>query len=187
MTGNPLNRLREVSKGKVPIVAMEQPDLDIYTETAIEHAAIAILWQATDASENGGAGFPIGDDDDNGVVRGETQFVQQVIDEVPRLTEVVTDFVRANWNTLQTAGVTAEMCGHDIILTANHHGAGFWDRGLGEAGEALTEATHDYEYELDAEFMIKEVVADDGSLEDQITWLMVMNTVLVDTEGLAAE
>jgi len=30
--------------------------------------------------------------------------------------------------------------GHDFWLTRNKHGAGFWDRGLGEIGEKLTEA-----------------------------------------------
>lgn len=28
--------------------------------------------------------------------------------------------------------------GHDVALTRNGHGAGFWDRGLGEAGDVLT-------------------------------------------------
>lgn len=28
--------------------------------------------------------------------------------------------------------------GHDLWLTRNHHGVGFWDRGLGDKGEALT-------------------------------------------------
>ena len=28
--------------------------------------------------------------------------------------------------------------GHDLALTRNGHGAGFWDRGLGEAGDVLT-------------------------------------------------
>jgi hypothetical protein len=31
-------------------------------------------------------------------------------------------------------------CGHDFWLTRNGHGAGFWDRDLGEVGEKLTEA-----------------------------------------------
>lgn len=31
-----------------------------------------------------------------------------------------------------------EMCGHDIFLTQNGHGAGFWDRGL-EHGDRYTE------------------------------------------------
>lgn len=31
-----------------------------------------------------------------------------------------------------------EQAGHDFWLTRNGHGAGFWDRGLGATGEALT-------------------------------------------------
>ena len=34
--------------------------------------------------------------------------------------------------------------GHDFWLTRCHHGVGFWDRGLGEVGEALTKAAHAY-------------------------------------------
>ena len=33
-----------------------------------------------------------------------------------------------------------DQLGHDLWLTRNGHGAGFWDRGLGELGDALTEA-----------------------------------------------
>ncbi len=32
----------------------------------------------------------------------------------------------------------SELFGHDMVLTQNGHGAGFWDRGLGELGELLT-------------------------------------------------
>lgn len=31
-----------------------------------------------------------------------------------------------------------EHFGHDLAFTRNHHGAGFWDHGLGEAGDVLT-------------------------------------------------
>lgn len=35
--------------------------------------------------------------------------------------------------------------GHDFLLTRNHHGAGFWDRGYpNDIGEILTEATRPY-------------------------------------------
>ena len=34
--------------------------------------------------------------------------------------------------------------GHDFILTRNHHGAGFWDRGLGDLGDALTKWAHTF-------------------------------------------
>lgn len=36
------------------------------------------------------------------------------------------------------AGMDPEQLGHDFSLTRNGHGAGFWDRGLGERGTYLT-------------------------------------------------
>ena len=177
---------------------------DTYTETAIEHAAIALLWQAPDATEDGN-GFPIGD--------GGNEYSTRVADEVPYLTEAVTAFVRDNWALLQRGRVKAAQCGHDLILTANGHGAGFWDRGLDmpatdddayaawksfdragyaawlaqyrpapaqhpqTVGDALTEATRGYSF--DAEFALDE----DGD----VAWLCVENTVLVDELGWASE
>jgi hypothetical protein len=38
----------------------------------------------------------------------------------------------------QVRTIDPEQCGHDFWLTRNGHGAGFWDRGLGRLGEALT-------------------------------------------------
>lgn len=32
----------------------------------------------------------------------------------------------------------SELAGHDFWLTRNGHGAGFWDRGLGDLGDKLT-------------------------------------------------
>lgn len=34
--------------------------------------------------------------------------------------------------------------GHDFALTRNRHGAGFWDRGMGELGERLSVAARAY-------------------------------------------
>lgn len=39
---------------------------------------------------------------------------------------------------------TQERAGHDFWLTRNHHGAGFWDRGLGSIGDHLAEAARVY-------------------------------------------
>jgi len=39
---------------------------------------------------------------------------------------------------------TDEQAGHDFLLTRNRHGAGFWDRGHGPVGRALTESAHPY-------------------------------------------
>ena len=40
---------------------------------------------------------------------------------------------------LAKPGIGWEQLGHDLWLTRNGHGAGFWDRGLGALGERLTE------------------------------------------------
>ena len=48
------------------------------------------------------------------------------------------DFVGTNLRDLE--GINAEDCGHDLWLTRNHHGAGFWGRGLGEVGIRLTKS-----------------------------------------------
>lgn len=34
--------------------------------------------------------------------------------------------------------------GHDFWLTRNHHGAGFWGRGFGFVGDALTDRAHEF-------------------------------------------
>jgi len=38
----------------------------------------------------------------------------------------------------------AELAGHDFALTRNGHGAGFWDRGLGEVGDKLSKLAGSY-------------------------------------------
>lgn len=63
--------------------------------------------------------------------------------------EDLTSFLAANRDLIAKAkeiddSYTDEQVAHDFSLTRNHHGVGFWDRGLGETGEALTEAAHGY-------------------------------------------
>ena len=37
-----------------------------------------------------------------------------------------------------------DQIGHDFWLTRNGHGAGFWDRGLGDLGEKLTDIAESF-------------------------------------------
>lgn len=39
---------------------------------------------------------------------------------------------------IDASAIEAGRMGHDFWLTRNGHGAGFWDRGLGELGDELT-------------------------------------------------
>jgi hypothetical protein len=41
-------------------------------------------------------------------------------------------------------GLTEEQIGHDLWLTRNGHGAGFWDRNLGEIGNKLTKICEEF-------------------------------------------
>lgn len=52
------------------------------------------------------------------------------------------DFIESNAELLE--GLMPEQCGHDFWLTRNGHGAGFWDRGLDEVGDKLTDACKPY-------------------------------------------
>ncbi len=49
-------------------------------------------------------------------------------------------FYHENKKLLKDSGLHPDQCGHDFWLTRNGHGAGFWDRGLNDIGEALTKA-----------------------------------------------
>lgn len=53
------------------------------------------------------------------------------------------DFEESAAELLKQAG-DFEQNGHDFWLTRNHHGAGFWDRGYGDAGRELTELCRPY-------------------------------------------
>lgn len=46
-------------------------------------------------------------------------------------------FVDKNESLLDKSGQSDEQIGHDFWLSRNHHGAGFFDRGLGEIGVIL--------------------------------------------------
>lgn len=46
----------------------------------------------------------------------------------------------ATLSAVESPRYTAANAGHDLWLTRNGHGAGYWDRGLGAQGGTLTEA-----------------------------------------------
>ncbi len=52
------------------------------------------------------------------------------------------EFIDANRADLDS--LSAAQAGHDFWLTRNGHGAGFWDRGLGEVGKRLSKACEPY-------------------------------------------
>lgn len=73
-------------------------------------------------------------------------------DAVSTAIEECDDFRQENAADLELSGLTDEQAGHDFYLTRNRHGAGFWDRRLGEIGARLTYAAHTYR-RADVEFL----------------------------------
>ena len=75
--------------------------------------------------------------------------------DLSKLREYIEDFAEANWALIEAycehpatynsdGGDIPECVGHDLYLTSAGPGAGFWDRGLGELGDKLTEASKHY-------------------------------------------
>lgn len=68
--------------------------------------------------------------------------IKDIKGELNSFREQIDAFVSDNWEDLH--GISAEQCGQDFVLTRNRHGAGFWDRGLGEVGERLASSAKPY-------------------------------------------
>lgn len=66
-------------------------------------------------------------------------------ESLEQMREDVAAFLETAWETdLDLGPIEPEQIGHDLWLTRNHHGAGFWDRGLGDLGDALAALAHPF-------------------------------------------
>ena len=88
------------------------------------------LWSSTD--EEGNA---LDSDSDH----GSESVAPATLDE---MRADCADFLESNEADL--SGMSPEQAGHDFWLTRNRHGAGFWDRDIGEAGRLLTDACAEF-------------------------------------------
>jgi len=103
--------------------------LDDFTCAYLECA----LWSSTDESTPAG-GEPL--DDNYSIYDIDTDTLTKMAEDCARFqAENATDL--ALWT-------AAELGGHDLWLTRNGHGCGFWDRDSlsADAGKRLTEAAH---------------------------------------------
>jgi len=123
------------------------PHIERYSDSEIEiatdQAMETLLWQAGDITDEDGNYSGRGTWDDN-----------YDVDDFPghqwdNMRAKLAAFMEANLVDLVQTGHVAGIennvqavgrIGHDYVLTTGGHGAGFWDRGYGEAGDRLTEA-----------------------------------------------
>jgi len=76
---------------------------------------------------------------------------------VDKATKVCYRFSTENFDDITEAKLTPDKVGHDLWLTRNGHGTGFWDRSLGDVGDRLTSAAE----KLGESYLY---VGDDGKL-----------------------
>ena len=104
--------------------------LDEFTRSYIECA----LWASLDDNEQ-----PLDSNYDINDFNKAT--LQQMIIDCKLFQEDNFDLLRMAY---KRPDYTSGSAGHDFFLTRNFHGAGFWDRGLMDVGEQLSEKSHDW-------------------------------------------
>lgn len=114
-----------------------QTKLDILTR----HYLIAALWSNTD--DNGDpldAHYDLADIHPDSIARASATCAAFLADAGDLLEQLPDTYgPHPHCGTVHPQIAAA---GHDLWLTSNGHGAGFWDRGLGELGDKLTHLAH---------------------------------------------
>ena len=109
----------------------------------VQAYAECALWSSIECDEEGNNCRPLDEDNDIDDIAPECMTAMRA---------TCTDFVKSNHADLQEY-CTRMRCGqwsgearagHDFWLTRNGHGAGFWDRGLGDLGKRLSDAAKVY-------------------------------------------
>lgn len=98
----------------------------------LQHARETALWSTSWVEENGTEHDNLEDFDSD-------DFSPEAEEELRSLIQQFLDLAGDLLN--EYPGTPAEI-GHDLILTVNRHGAGFWDRGYGDLGDKLTSICH---------------------------------------------
>lgn len=93
-----------------------------------QHYAVCALWSSVDDSQ-----VPLDQTKDLGDIEAKM---------FARMRSDVQNFYATNQGLIEASGLRADQVGHDLWLTRNHHGSGFWDRKLGTVGDLLTQAAH---------------------------------------------
>jgi hypothetical protein len=115
--------------------------LDAFTRSYLETA----LWSSNDESNDQG-GNPL--DENYSIDDFTVEALRESIDDCKSFQafnlEDLEAVYRANRDNRGTVVYGPGDAGHDFWLTRNGHGAGFWDRGLGEVGDRLSKASEPY-------------------------------------------
>ncbi|MDP2676472.1 MAG: hypothetical protein Q8O83_02190 [bacterium] len=111
---------------------MDTDNLDLDFSDFVTGYLECALWSSTEGSEDGDMGASL--EDNYGIEDIDPKTLKEMIKECE-------DFQK--YAKVELAQYYKEYdesrAGHDFWLTRNGHGVGFWDRGLGELGDKLSE------------------------------------------------
>lgn len=107
--------------GQAEMREVEGYDID----EVLTHFIIAGLWASTD-------------DDDESL---DYNYSIEDVDDKSKedIKKGIEKFINQNKAILKKHNISDESLGHDLFLTSQGHGAGFWDRGYGQDGDILSE------------------------------------------------
>jgi len=107
----------------------EQSDFEDFLNAYL----VCALWSSTDGETPLDKNFSIEDFGGEALDRAKKDCAQFIKDNKTDLEEYSNEMHSQEYFGMEKAG-------HDFWLTRNGHGAGFWDRGLNDLGDRLTES-----------------------------------------------
>jgi hypothetical protein len=116
-------------------------DIERYTKIVHEQAIETLLWSEIVYVPEDEQDNPRWEDMD-GRPFDDFYDAYEVNDPNGDFESQVRDFVASNWDDVKD--LDPGDVGHNFVLSRNHHGTGFWDRGLGELGDRLHKGCEPY-------------------------------------------
>jgi hypothetical protein len=115
---------------------MGETTMSVNVDTILDNYLAAALWSTTNEAAIGDDGSLL-DNDEPEFLDGKYDFTDFSRDAKEQSLGDIEEFVNRAGSLLD--GIDDDMIGHDLWLTRNGHGAGFWDRGYGEIGDKLSD------------------------------------------------
>jgi hypothetical protein len=110
----------------------------------LKHYLIAAIWSTTDDTGDNLDEFGVADFSAYALESARKDCEDFQNDNKELLALAYEFYNKSGMSSHPDAGSPEACAGHDFWLTRNHHGVGFWDRGMGGVGDLLTNASHHY-------------------------------------------
>ena len=123
---------------RIPVLAELDHEFEPMVENVVDDCLVAALWTSEDDLERNSES----DDFEPPTIN---DFAPETRSEMElNIRRFMIENEKDLKDAIESGGLSFSQIGHDFWLTSNHHGAGFWDRGLGDAGERLTDSAQGF-------------------------------------------